>query len=420
MSNLVIINRMQEMLAGDKFENALEHFAMGINNLYLLQNSKLHAYQTRSVPYMNGRTRTFDDVYNRSIGWQTYVEGTELLGDKVPFSQGSYTIDEPYVSAHARSYFDQIVDHVNWFDFSGGNAPFVIEMSRMQKWARHLDLNTIQLLIRAARGHVEFGSKLPNDDAYLGVSGYGNTLGNPPVDVNGQSAAGSAIEQCYRPELKLPNFVTADSIRDSVLSAQNLLMDKSDNDLSLMTGGRIDDWTLYIRRELYNLLIKDAKALDITIGGTGSYTFNSLGTLSGLRLEVLDILPKVDDPNIGKIPHNSALPDANNLNDSWILNRTPPSHGINGVQGKYWTENPHTTAMLLVHNRQAIDSWEPLKGIRTFTIDVQRNLSWLSASYAYTGGGIRNYAKVAEICYAKPPRTPYDIGTVADGYNDAP
>ena len=425
MANFNVIERLQRNGQGDTLALAKELTDSILSTMYMSGASRFSIFQSDTAPYTYGKAKDIERFYNELVGFNYYQDGVELIGSELQFTDTATSIDQPMVSDTIASIFKQLVDHRSDFNFTGSSGPAALAKSLAERFAEHLDMIAMMSVIRACRGHPEERwGRLPTSDVYLGMSGYGNTggtgvLGTAPITVASQTAAGCADPRCYHPELKLPNIVTPNAFRDTVNTAKMMMSQRSNHAISLSDPDYCEGWTLYVNRLIYDMLVNDAKALNKTIGGTGSYTMGNLPIISGLKFVPMPVtaLPYYSG-RLGKLPMNQLVPDGVGNNERWEYDLTPPRHTSVGFGRKYRVENMHTTAALLVKDRMTHELWSPIDGIRTIYTDSKFHLSKGSITYAYPGGGIKAFDQACEINFARPPRG-YSLGDVAIGYNDA-
>lgn len=425
MANLNVVHRLQRLGQGDTLAMGKELTDSILSTMYMSGASRFWIHQSDVAPYTYGKAKDVERFFNELVGFNYHQEGVELVGSELQFGDTATSIDQPMVADYGRSIFDEMVDHRGDFNFTGSSGPAALAKSLAERFSEHLDMIAMMSVIRACRGHPEERwGRLPPSEVYLGMSGYGNTggtgvVGTAPITVASQTAAGCADPRCYRPELKLPNIVTPTAFRNAVNTAKIMMSQKSNHAISLSDPDYCEGWTLYVNRLIYDMLVDDAKALNKTIGGTGSYTMGNLPIISGLKFVPMPVtaLPFYSG-RFGKLQMHELIPDGVGNNERWEFDLTPPKHTSVGFGRKYRVENMHTTAALLVKDRMTHELWSPVSGIRTIYLDDKVRLSNRSITYAYPGGGIKAFDQACEINFARPPRG-YSLGDVAAGYNDA-
>jgi len=425
MANLNVVHRLQRLGQGDTLALAIELTDSMLSTMYMSDASQFYIYQSDTSPYRYGKSKTIEAFYNEFAGFNYHQEGVELVGSGLQFGDTGYSIDQPMVADYGRSIFGEMIDHRGDFNFTGSSGPAALNRSLSERFAEHLDMIAMMSVIRACRGHPEerWGI-LPASNLRVGLSGYGNTggtgvLGTAPITVASQTAAGCADPRCYRPELKLPNIVTPNAFGAAVTTAKKMMSKKSNHAASLSHPRYCAGWTLYVNSFIYDMLVEDAKSLNRTIGGDGSYTIGSLPVFRGLKFTTMPSTALPDYAGrFGKVEVDTLVPDGLGNAERWEFDLTPPNHTSNGFGRKYRVENMHTTAALLVKDKETHQLWSPVDGIRTIYMDDKARLSNRAITYGYPGGGIKDFANACEINFARPPRG-YSLGDVAIGYNDA-
>lgn len=425
MANLNPIHRLQRLGQGDTLAMGKELTDSILSTMYMSGASRFWIFQSDIASYTYGKAKAVERFFNELVSFNYHQEGVELVGSELQFGDTFTSIDQPMVADYGRSIFDQMVDHRSDFNFTGSSGPAALARSLSERFSEHQDMIAMMSVIRACRGHPEERwGRLPTSDVFLGMSGYGNTggtgvLGTAPITVASQTAAGCADPRCYRPELKLPNIVTPDAFRTTVETAKIMMSQRSNHAISLSDPDYCEGWTLYVDRLIYNMLVNDAKALNQTINGGGSYQMGSLPIFCGLKFTPMPVtaLPFYSG-RLGKLPMNQLVPDGVGNAERWEFDLTPPKHTSTGFGRKYRVENMHTTAALLVKDRMTHELWSPVSGIRTIYMDDKIRLSNRSITYGYPGGGIKAFDQACEINFARPPRG-NSLGDVAIGYNDA-
>ena len=425
MANLNVVHRLQRLGQGDTLALAQELTDNMLSAMFMSDASQFYIFQSDTSPYRYGKSKMIEAFYNERAGFNYHQEGVELVGSELEFGDTGYSIDQPMVADYGRSIFDQMVDHRGDFDFTGSSGPAALNKSLSERFAEHLDMIAMMSVIRACRGHPEHKwGTLPVSDLRIGLSGYGNTggtgiLGTAPITVASQTADGCANPRCYRPELKLPNIVTPNAFRTVVTTAKRMMAKKSNHAASLSHPRYCRGWTLYVNPLIYDMLVDDAKSLNQTIDGNGSYTIGSLPIFCGLKFVPMPSTALPDYAGrYGKVEVDELVPNGVGNNERWEFDLTPPKHTSVGFSRKYRVENMHTTAALLVKDKETHQLWSPVDGIRTIYMDDKVRLSNRSITYGYPGGGIKDFANACEINFARPPRG-YSLADVATGYNDA-
>jgi hypothetical protein len=274
--------------------------------------------------------------------------------------------------------------------------------------ARTEDLQTFITMIRAARGHYEDQNEYPSSLHHIGKSGYGNSHGSDPITAPPgapyQTQNGVARKQNYSPAYRLPANFTVDDIKKQIQMAM-CHFDKLG-----MTGGWDEhggvrrDIYIYMRPEIFSMLVADGAFMNRDFGGLGSYAYGTLQYALGFEVINTPTLPGWNNLNID-------FPTPAVANRPYLLDVSPPVlPGSGTIAGKYAVENPFTTAMIIAHKKSVGRIYyEDIVYEEEWSLD---HLSTLGVAWTFTGGGILCAEGVVEVCYAEPP---YSCDSVVDG-----